>query len=72
MENVAKKQRIDEQIAADDVSEITEDEHEEAVREIEEEYKKGKKARNMGKLKSLIDKTRWRRRMWIENESISV
>ena len=54
---------------ADDGEELSDEEYEAAIKELQTEYKKGRKGgRNQALLKQLMEKTRKGRRRWIENE----
>lgn len=54
---------------ADDGEELNDEEYEAAVKELQTEYRKGRKGgRNQALLKQLMEKTRRARRRWIENE----
>ena len=51
-----------------DNEQYDEDEYEEALSKIQEEWKKGPKTRSTSVLKSLMDRTRSVRRKWIEQD----
>ena len=54
---------------ADDGEGLNDDEYEAVIKELQTEYKKGRKGgRNQALLKQLMEKTRKGRRRWIENE----
>lgn len=60
------------QLDIEDESEISEEEYEEAVKKMQEEYKsksgKGKQKSSNSTVKHLMDKTRWRRLKWLQDE----
>lgn len=47
---------------------VTEDEYEAAVKDLQDEWKKGRKGRNQGKIKELMETTLHNRRCWIIEE----
>ena len=55
----------DDQIGMDDEEDVS---YEEMVRDLQSEYRKGRKERNHSVLKQLMEKTRNGRRRWIETE----
>lgn len=53
----------------DDGEEMSDEDYEEAVKELQSEYRKGRKGgRNQATLKQLMEKTRTKRRRWMEND----
>ena len=64
----SKRRKTLENNGDDDNEQYDEDEYEEAVSKIQEEWKKGPKTRSRSVLKSLMDRTRSVRRKWIEQD----
>lgn len=64
------------QLDVEDELEICEEEYEEAIKKMEEEYKskssKGKQGRSNSMVKHLMEKTRLERLKWIQDEHLLV
>ena len=60
------KRRKTQQDQEDALVECDEDEYEEAVAMLKDEWKKGRKSRSQATIKELMDKTAQLRRRWIE------